>query len=217
MNYTETEDNVIVKKTLTYSRIKFSKPETIKVQETPQHEPQAQKIPQNEQKAQKTPQEESKARKNPQDESKVQKTPQHEPKAIKRKVDESTKPLKKIKFYSKPQYDFIDSQAEGITPCINQKVQSRTKGQLSSAFSTFVNRNPTCKIKVKVLSVKSEYGTLYISVDVGQTEIPKIRGKMTLLYRGNLKLSNTLTVNDPKVVVIDNTEYLFAKEVIPVQ
>lgn len=187
MNYAETEDNVIVKKTLTYSRIKFSKPETIKASKSPQLELEAPK------------------------------SSQQKLKAVKRKVDENTKPLKKIKLHSKPQYNFIDSQDEGITPCINTKAQSRTKGPLSNTFSTFINKNPVSKIQVKVLSAISEYGSQYISVDVGQTNIPKIRGKMTLLYRGLLKLSNALTITDPKVMVIDNTEYLVAKEVIPMQ
>lgn len=132
--------------------------------------------------------------------------------AAKRPLQIKTGPNKRIKFSTKPDYDFLDTQQQ-ITP-FQKPRKSIPAGPLCSKFSNFLSSNPKTSIPGFILDSKTEFGCKVLTIDFGHTSIPGIQGPMTVLYFSSLSPSGQVSIFCPILIQTPTSTYVLCKEIV---
>lgn len=131
----------------------------------------------------------------------------------KKKRETSTRPIKKIRFSAKTDYNFLDTQAQLLTPfSVNNTNYNGNLGELSSTFARFLSEKGTKKVNCKVLNLRIIYGCKVATVEV-QNGSSQIYGKMNMVCNGPVTKGAFITLIDPKVMNLNNLCYIFPKEI----
>jgi hypothetical protein len=133
----------------------------------------------------------------------------------KTKREPSTRPLKRIKFSSKPNYNFLDTQAQLLTPVSSTKALSCSNiGVLGTMFASFINSKAGNKVRCKIINVKPQYGSKLATVEVIDSKVPGIHGVMTMICNSDFKIANDAVLVEPKVIEIDKCFYIIPRDVL---
>ena len=132
----------------------------------------------------------------------------------KRKREVSTRPTKKIKFLGKTNYNFIDTQAQITTPFSSSKItHSNALGALGSSFAAFLSQKSPNHIICKILKCKTVYGCNLAKVEVIQSNVDKIAGRMDMICNQHINVGGIVTVIDPKIIQTGKSLLLVPKEI----
>jgi hypothetical protein len=147
--------------------------------------------------------------------SKIEIFKEPSPVSLKRKEKAPSRPTKRVKISSKPNYEFLDTQEQCLTPFSTGKSQvGGNGGALVSVYNEFLGKRTENTVICRVVCVKAAYGCKIATVKVEKSTVEGIIGTMQIVCNAGITMNSTICLVEPKIITTDKGIVIAAKSII---
>ena len=134
---------------------------------------------------------------------------------LKRKRKISTRPTKKIKIATKTNYNFLDTQAQLLTPFSSgNNYKNHNIGVLGNSLTEFLNKKYEKKVHCKIIGIQNIYGVKLATVEITNSGIKNISGIMSMICTNPIIIGTSVMLIDPKIIELDHCIHILPKDIV---